>query len=118
MNLHAPIASLILIATATHATAQPAPENPDPVLEDYASTYETSYQEAAARYARIAEISRIDKELLAKFPNQFGGLYIEHKPSFRVIVKMTGAGGGLLKQITSDPLYVVEKAEVPIQQLT
>ena len=30
---------------------------------------------------------------------------------------MTGAGQGPLKQITSDPLFVVEKAETPINQL-
>lgn len=113
---------LILLVGASIATntanAQPSPTEPDPVIQEYAATFGTTYDEAAAQFQKLSDISRVDKALLAKFPNQFGGLYIEHKPAFRVIVKMTGAGQGLLAQITTDPLYVVEKAEVPIQQLT
>jgi hypothetical protein len=112
---------LILLLSAALASsplsAQSTGAEPDPVLQNYAETYGTTYEEAASRFRRLADITRVDKELAAKFPNQFGGLFIEHQPTFRVVVKMTGAGQGLLKQVTGDALYVVEKAIIPIQQL-
>ncbi|MCH4150865.1 MAG: S1 family peptidase [Sphingobium sp.] len=98
------------------AMAQPA-STEHPTIQSYAATQNISYGEAQSRLARLNDIVAVEKALNDKFPNQFGGLYVVHSPSFKVVVKMTGGGQGLLKQITSDPLFVVEKAETPINQL-
>ena len=107
----------VIAIAATSLSAQEPADETSPSTLDYAERYNVTIEDAEARFARLAEISRIEKELTEKFPNQFGGLYVEHEPEFRVVVKMTGAGQGLLRQITDDPLYVVEKAEVPVKQL-
>lgn len=95
------------------------PDNPDgdPVIEYYTQRYNVSAEEAATRLARAPEIIKVQRELEAKFPNQFGGLYEQHGPEFRVVVLMTGNGEGLLRTVTQDPLFVVQKADRPINQL-
>jgi hypothetical protein len=72
--------------------------------------------EAARRLPIMQEAGRVNVKLKEKHPNQFAGLYIEHTPKFRIVVKMTGAGQGLLKGITDDPLYEVVKADRPVKQ--
>lgn len=116
--MHKPLllASAVFAMVSTGLLAQTPPE-PDLFIQEYASNYGVAYAEAASRIQRLAEINDVEKQLKAKHPNQFGGLYIEHKPIFRVVVKMTGNGQGLVKQITSDPLFVVEKAEIPVNPL-
>jgi Trypsin len=89
----------------------------DPTAEYYAATYGVTLDEAKVRLIKLKDAGRINRDLKAKFPNQFGGLYIEHQPVFRVVVKMTGGGQGLLKQITDDPLYGVEKTDRPVRQM-
>jgi hypothetical protein len=89
----------------------------DPVAQQYAQTNGISISEASSRLNRLGEISAIEKRLTERFPEQFGGLYVVHSPTFKVVVKMTGSGQGLLRQITDDPLYVVEQAETPVKQL-
>lgn len=65
----------------------------------------------------LGEINHVDKEMEDRYPNQYGGLYVKHHPEFRVVIKMTGGGEGLIKQITQNPVFIVEKAEVPVKQL-
>ena len=110
------VLQLLALLTAYPAMAQPASTD-DPTTQSYAASQNISYVEAQARLARLSDIVAVEKALQVKFPNQFGGLYVVHSPSFKVVVKMTGGGQGLLKQITSDPIFVVEKAETPINQL-
>lgn len=105
-------ASLVLMSTPLMAQ-----DGENPVAQAYAETYNVSVQEAARRLAAIENIAKVEKDLEAKFPNQFGGLFIEDAPQFQVVVLMTGGGQGLLRQITDDPLYVVRKADRPINQL-
>ena len=108
----------LLAATCLSAPlAAQTPTASDPANQAYADSYGVSQAEAAARMARLAEISRVEKALMERFPNQFGGLYVEHQPTFRVVVKMTGNGQGLLRQITQDPLFIVEQAATPVRQL-
>lgn len=82
----------------------------DPTIQAYATAQNIPYGEAQSRLARLNDIVAVEKALKEKFPNQFGGLFVVHSPSFKVVVKMTGGGQALLKQITSDPLFVVEKS--------
>lgn len=111
-----PVLAVALVSSAISdtAVAQSAPGNP--MVQWYASEYGVAATEAEARLARLSSIAAVEKELQERFPNQFGGLYVQHSPQFRVVVKMTGAGQGLLQQVTSDPIYVVEQAERPLTQ--
>ena len=110
------VASTLILSTAVSAQ-QGTVDSGSPVAENYANTYRVSVDEANRRLGQLAEITRVEKALTERFPEQFGGLYVEHEPGFRVVVKMTGNGEGLLRQVTNDPLFVVEKAEVPLKLL-
>lgn len=48
---------------------------------------------------------------------RFGGIYIEHTPMFRVVVRLVGGAEQLLSRYTSNPLIVAEKAAVPLVAL-
>jgi predicted nucleic acid-binding Zn ribbon protein len=116
------IKKIVLLASAAGGAVllsgpAPAQEPVDAVTEYYARSNGISPAEAASRLGRLSEINAIEKRLAERFPEQFGGLYVVHSPTFKVVVKMTGNGQGLLRQITDDPLYVVEKAETPVKQL-
>ncbi len=117
MRLHL---AALLAATSispSAALAQSTNANERAVAANYATTYGVSEAEAKGRLDRLDEIMRVEKALTEKFPNQFGGLYVVHDPDFKVVVKMTGQGEGLLKTVTTDPLFVVEKADVPVKLL-
>ncbi len=117
--MKAPI-SLMLAASALIPTtifAQTENERGTPVSQAYAQKHGVSAQVAEQRLGQLDEIIAVEKALTEKYPNQFGGLYVEHSPEFRVVVKMTGQGEGLLRTITKDPKFVVEQAEIPLMQL-
>lgn len=111
------VSSCLVMSANVRAQDTGSPQDRETIETFYAAQHSVSALEATQRLGRLKEISSIEKQLSEKFPNQFGGLYVVHSPEFRVIVKMTGNGQGLLKQITSDPLYTVEKAETPVKQL-
>jgi streptogrisin C len=88
----------------------------DPAIEFYTSEYGVSLGEAARRLDIIRGAGDVNEQLKAKHPNQFAGLYFDHSATFRVIVKMTGGGQGLLNGITTNPAYQVVKADRPVKQ--
>lgn len=63
------------------------------------------------------QIGDIDAKLERDEAATFGGLYIEHKPAFRVVVKFTTGGAATLARYTQDPLYVVASASVPLRDM-
>lgn len=89
----------------------------NPVGQAYMQEHGVDAAEADRRFATLTDIAEVEAQLRDKFPQEFGGLYVRHEPQFQVIVKMTGNGQGLVKQVTSNPLFVVEKAERPIKQM-
>lgn len=97
-----PVLAVALVSSAISdtAVAQSAPGNP--MVQWYASEYGVAATEAEARLARLSSIAAVEKELQERFPNQFGGLYVQHSPQFRVVVKMTGARSLAASYIGSD----------------
>lgn len=114
--------SLIGVAAALAATAvsaqQPAAERKSRVAETYASRYNVSYEEALRRLKFQTQVGELDARLTEQEKATFGGLYIEHKPTFRVVVKFTGAdGAATLAKYTQDPAYVPAVAETAYSAL-
>ena len=75
------------------AVAQETAE--DPLLQDarqYAKTYEVDVDEALRRLRVQAGVGKLNAEL-AKERATFGGLWIQHDPSFRVVAQFTQKGG-------------------------
>ena len=111
------LATALSIALCAPVASQTPATGENVVATHYAAEHGVSVEEAQRRLATLSDIAAVEKALADRFPNQFGGLFVVHEPNFRVVVKMTGAGEGLLQQVTQDPLYVVEKAERPVKMM-
>ncbi|WP_339915182.1 S1 family peptidase [uncultured Brevundimonas sp.] len=59
----------------------------------YAHTYGVSESEAARRLSLQNAIADLEQEVKKTFPDRFAGLWIEHQPEFRVVVRLTGTIG-------------------------
>lgn len=105
-------ASLLLSLTVS---ASP-PEN-DPIAHSYAQTYGVSLDEAKRRTQRQHEIGRLEQRMQTERPDTFAGLYIEHRPVYRVVVRFTGDAKGQLAAYSNDPLFVAETAPRSLQVL-
>lgn len=85
--------TLLTLAPVPSALAQ---EPEDPLLQDarqYAKAYDVEVDEALRRLRAQSEIGKLNAELLAKERATFGGLFIQHDPSFRVVAQFTPKGG-------------------------
>ncbi len=77
---------------------EPAPE-PDPAEDarrqdatEYAKTYGVDLDEALWRLAFQDEIGNLNYQLTTNEEEAFAGLWIQHSPTFKVIVKFIGDG--------------------------
>lgn len=52
-----------------------------------------------------ADPGRVQALASAKFPDTFGGLYIEHQPRYRVVVNFSREAHASLRQLTADPIF-------------
>lgn len=90
----------------------------DPIAVSYAQMHKVSLIEAKKRLARQPDIARLDKQLARERPDVFAGLYIEHEPTYRVVVKFTQDAKATLARYTSDPVFVAETAPYSLEFLT
>ena len=58
----------------------------------YAKDQNVSLDEAVRRLELQDDIGKLSAKLENNEPNTFGGLWIQHKPEFKVVVNMTGSG--------------------------
>lgn len=104
----------LLIATSPAKAQQLAGEAE---LAAYTSAYGVSVDEAKRRFSDMAEANSVQQRLEAEQPIRFAGLYIDHIPKFRVVVKLVGNAEGLLARYTTNPAFVAEKAPFPLVAL-
>ncbi|MBH1485843.1 S1 family peptidase [Stenotrophomonas geniculata] len=83
----------------------------------YARTYGVDAREAEARQARTLEAGTLERVIESKSPDTFAGLYIQHSPRFRVVVRFTGNAETQLSRFTNDPIYVAEQAPRSLELL-
>lgn len=73
--------------------------------KSYASIMGVNFEEAKRRLLLQSEISELNLQLAEKEPYTYGGLWIQHKPDFRVIVLFTHDGETIIRQyIQNGPL--------------
>jgi len=88
---------LMILAPAVRAQ-EDSPE--DPLLQDarqYAATYEVEVDEALSRLRLQSAIGKLNAELATRERQTFGGLWIQHSPSYRVTAQFTRKGGDNLQ---------------------
>jgi len=104
-----------LLAVPTFAQ-QPAPPSPA-LLQDaawYAEQFKVSLDEAVRRLSLQSEIGRLDETLTAEEPS-FGGLWIEHRPQYRLVIRFKdpSAAGRLSARIAGTALEKLPRATLP-----
>lgn len=94
------------------------------LLEDaksYASIYNISVDEAAMRLTLQGIAENINASLLTKEGTTFAGLWIQHEPDYRVIVRFTNNGDVTIKSyIQNTPLFnlvEVQTADISFKEL-
>ncbi|KRA20371.1 hypothetical protein [Lysobacter sp. Root604] len=93
------------------------PPEDSPIADWYAQTYGVSIAEAKRRTMRELEIGKLGQRIQAERPDTFAGLYIEHRPTYRVVVRFTGDAKAQLAAYSDDPLFVAETAPRSLQIL-
>lgn len=95
------ICSSSALASPTHERG--VEETPSSV---YARTFGVSGIEADQRFIIMDQAREVQRKLRARFPATFGGLYVEHRPQFRVVVRFTESPQESLRTVTADPAFV------------
>ena len=112
--------ALAITASSISANAQ-TPESPptvvDPVSQSYATSYGVDLSEANRRLALLSKIVDLDARLRAQAGDSYAGLYVEHTPKFRVMVRFIGDAAANLRAVTSDPLFESQSAAVTLKSL-
>lgn len=96
---------------------QAQPAGGDPIAVSYAQTYRVPVSEAQRRLARVPAIAQLEQRLQRELPESFAGLYIEHQPAYRVVVRFTKTPKALLARYTKDPVFVAQLAPRPLELL-
>jgi hypothetical protein len=107
---------LAILAAPSNAQEPTTPRTPRSVQE-YAKAYNVTEAEAARRIKLQREIGEIGAKIEAQEGAIFGGMYIEHRPTFRVVTKFTANGEATLRRYTQDPTFVAVTAAHTYGQL-
>ena len=105
---------LILIAGLQAAAPSQAAQAKDevfgPGVLDYANTYGVTIEEAEWRLSKEKYIGEVGNRIETGSPETFAGIWIEHKPVFRAVVRFVGDAKAQLAKYTQDPLFVPQTA--------
>ena len=83
----------------------------------YAETFHVSVEEAESRFAKEDYAGEVGHLIETGSPETFAGIWIEHEPVFRVVVRFVGDAKAQLAKYTQDPLFVPETAPRPYKLL-
>jgi hypothetical protein len=89
----------------------------DPGIVEYARMYNVSITEAETRNAKVSYIAKLRNKMEVESPGTFAGLYIEHEPAFRVVVRFVGDARTQVEKYTQDPLFVPQTAPRSLEVL-
>ena len=111
-------AAFLAFSTIGAAQDIPAAAPRSRALEAYSKQFGVPVAEAQRRIALQRDIGKLGARLESEEAATFGGLYIEHRPAFRAVVKFTANGAATLARYTQDPLYSAAIAAVPLKEMT
>jgi hypothetical protein len=102
---------LLCVTLGLSISAGPAAgqeEVDDPLLPDarqYAATYDVELDEALSRLRRQAVIGRLNAKLAEKEPATFAGLWVQHEPSYLIVVQFAGGGEARLQKLLRNEAF-------------
>ncbi len=125
-------ASIALVLLVLLASCAQAPESAQEIVvladgdalrkdaAEYAKDQQVSLDEAVRRLELQDDIGKFEKKLAANEPDTFGGLWIQHKPAYKVIVNMT-SGTEKIASYAQDTAFAreieVHKVATSLKQL-
>lgn len=83
----------------------------------YMRAYHVDAAEAARRLRASPAAGKLGARMAAEQASTFAGLYIEHSPAFRIVVRFTDDAAAQLARYTQDPDYVAETAPRSLREL-
>lgn len=89
----------------------------DPGIMEYSRTYGVSLDEAKSRAYKEDYAFEVGRRIEVNSPKTFAGIYIEHEPTFRVVVRFVGDAKTQLAKYTHDPLFVPQTAPRSLEVL-
>jgi hypothetical protein len=92
-------------------------QNKDAAKPHYAEYKCISTPEASKQMQMERDAGKLNGRLQREQPDTFSGLYIQHDPEFRVVVRFTGNAVKKLAAYTLDPVYVAETAPRSLEML-
>src|SRR5665648_729957 len=90
-------------------------DNKDPLLYDaqiYASNNNISTEEALRRFQLQDIAGKLDAELTTNETETFAGLWVEHNPTFKIVVQFTRDGGETIKPYLKQYTELADIVEV------
>lgn len=100
-----------------NAGAEPSDKEPVQFVKDYAAARGVSATEARRQLSISDEAIEVKLKAEEKFPETFGGLYIQNQPTHRVIVKFSRDAEASLKSLTSSPAFIAVQSLHSIREL-
>jgi hypothetical protein len=82
----------------------------DAGLKGHAEEMNLSIDQAKARTINQDDAMMLSRRLQKELPDSFAGLWMEHYPTFKVVVRFTGDARAQLARYTKDPRYVAQSA--------
>ena len=108
-------AFIVVNAQGQNSSGKPALDNKDPVLYDaqiYASNNNVSTEEALRRFQLQDIAGKLDGELSKNETGTFAGLWVEHTPEFRIVVRFTRNGEETIKPYMKQHVELANIVEV------
>ncbi|WP_152566028.1 hypothetical protein [Lysobacter antibioticus] len=110
--------SIFVLAAATLLSSVAfAQTRQEPIASHYAAERGVTTAEASRRLSHVDEALKVKEAAEAKYPDTFGGLYIQHEPTYRVIVKFSRDAESSLRSLTADVAFVPVKSAYSIRDL-
>lgn len=111
----------LAVATPTSAQQATAPQDTEEDAASYATQVGVTIEEAVQRLNRQPLIGELGAALEQNERATFGGLYISHRPQYKIVAQFTRDGaetlGPHLEGSSLAPFVVVEKAEFTYEEL-
>lgn len=117
-SMKLPAMSLAITALLSlSASAESAEKEPVQFVKDYAATRGVSTAEASRQLSISDEAIEVKQKAEQKYPETFGGLFIQSQPNYRVIVKFSRDAEASLRTLTTTPAFVAVQSSHSIQEL-
>lgn len=109
--------SLLSVILAGVSPAFADDHSTDPATRHYAEAMRIGTFEATQRMEAERAAGKLSARLQVERPETFAGLYIEHTPEFKIVVRFTGDASTQLSAYTKDRLYIAEAAPRSLEVL-